>query len=194
MHTPLSATRQLALAAGLVLGAACTGLLAAALTATPARAAEGEAGFSTGLQVKKTARAEDIGLPVFPGSLPRAGQGQDGDDSAATVGLHWGRLFGLKVQVLKYRSAEPVGEVAGFYRDALARHGAVLDCSHGVPRAPAPPKDDDTTLRCDEDGKAKPGELIYKTGTQRAQRVVSLRPGPRGVEFDLVRVEVRTGS
>jgi hypothetical protein len=190
--TQAPATRQLALAAGLVLGAACAGLLAAALTAAPARAADGETGFSAGFQVTKSASAQDMGLPVYPGSVPRPKEGKDGDDSAATVGMHWGSLFGLTVQVLKFRSAGPVADVAGYYRDALARHGAVLDCSHGVPRAPAPPKGDDTTLRCDSDG-AKPGEFVFKTGTQRHQRVVAVRPAPQGADFDLVRVEVRGG-
>lgn len=189
-HEP---ARLFVVSTGLVLGAAVAGVLAASLTATPARAAGAEGGdFSAGVQVKKTAKASEIGLPVFPGAVPKPGEGDD--HHGATVGAHWGSLFGFKVVVLKYTSPEPIDTVAGYYREALGQHGTVLDCSHGVPRAPAPRSSNSSQLRCNED-PPRPGELVYKVGTQGSQRVVSLRPsagtGTGGVDFQLVRVDLR---
>lgn len=179
--------RLFVVSAGLVLGAAVAGVLAASLTATPARAA-GAQDFSAGLQVRTSAKVADIGLPVFPGAVPKPGEGDD--HHGATVGAHWGSLFGFKIMVLKYTSPEPIDAVAGYYREALGQHGAVLDCSHGVPRAPAPRSSHSSQLRCNEDAP-RPGELVYKVGTQGSQRVVTLRPAADGVNFQLVRIELR---
>jgi hypothetical protein len=180
--------RLFAISTGLVSGAIVAGVLAASLTAAPARAAGSDSGFSAGLQVKATAKAADIGVPVYPGAVPKPGEGED--SHGATIGMHWGSLFGLKVVALKYTSPEPIAAVAGYYRDALGRHGAVLDCSHGVPRAPGPQDPKSNALRCDKDWSS-PGEVVYKVGTKDHQRIVALRPAAVGVDFDLVRVEVR---
>lgn len=195
MHNPTrEAARLLTLAASLVLGAAVVGVVGGSLTATPAHAAEPAASgsaFGAGLEVRATASADDVGLPVFPGATPKA---ERGDDSAgATVGL-WGGSLGFHLSVLKFTSPAALDNVAAYYRDAMSRYGTVLDCSQGRPAGDASaPEGSKKPLRCGRDDKADTGGRLYKVGTQNDQRIVSIKPSAQGVDFQMVRMTTRGG-
>ena len=183
--------RLLALSASLVLGAAVAGLLAATFTAHAAEP-DSSGAFRAGIEVRAEASAADIGLPVYPGATAQPGDGKD--SGAATVGL-WGGSLGFHLAVLKYTSPAPLDNVAAYYRDAMGRHGTVLDCSQARPATEAPASDDANkkTLRCGKDDKADPGGRLYKVGTPGNQRIVSIKPAAGGVVFQLLRIETQGG-
>lgn len=185
--------RLLALSASLVLGAAVAGLLAATFT-TGARAGEpaSSGAFRAGIEVRAEASAADIGLPVYPGATPQPGDGKD--SGAATVGL-WGGSLGFHLAVLKYTSPAPLDSVAAYYRDAMGRYGAVLDCSQPRVASEAPAGDDakKKTLRCGKDDKADAGGRLYKVGTPGDQRIVSIKPAGNGVSFQILHIETQGG-
>jgi hypothetical protein len=43
--------------------------------------------------------------------------------------------MGFKLHAAKYSSRAPIEQLAAFYREALATHGTVIDCSSGKPVA-----------------------------------------------------------
>ncbi|HEY1090072.1 MAG TPA: hypothetical protein VGE47_03190, partial [Burkholderiaceae bacterium] len=118
--------------------------------------------FKAGIEMKSEASLAAIGLPAYPGAVPR--QDSQTDKSAFSFGV-WGGMFGLKIEVLKFESSDSFDKISVFYRQALARHGQVLDCSI-VPPAPPPAAskaEDKRTLRCDS-GDRGPGRQVYKVG------------------------------
>ncbi len=162
-------------------------LLAAVALALAAGASQ-----AGGLDLHGDADAADVGLPAYPGAIKKTDKG--GDPSGFKFGL-WGESFGIKIAVVSYRSVDSVDKVAAFYRDALAKYGPVLDCSHVTKKLePAPRPDDekkgakDKQVTCDNDTVA-PGGRLFKVGTGRAQRVFKASPWHDGVSFELVHVE-----
>lgn len=140
-----------------------------------------------GLQVREAATEKELGLPLYPGARP---QGDDNEDKGAvSLGL-WGGPFGVSIAVRKLRSSDPMAQVVAFYRQQLAVHGIVLECTPGRPAAPEAEGRAASTLRCDK-GPTQAGSLILKVGTPRNQRVVALQPQGREVHFQLVRIEVK---
>lgn len=131
-----------------------------------------------GLELRPQASTEEIGLPVYPGALPRKDPGDSG--SGLTLALSGGRE-GFRMSLLKVGTPDPLERVAQFYRSALAAHGQVIDCSR-----PPPATGDPQGLRCDE--KAAPGSVVLKVGTKQQQRIVSLKAVGGRVEIDLVRL------
>lgn len=137
---------------------------------------------SAGIDVRTEAADVDVGLPIYPGATPQV---DDANDKSAVGFSAWAGVFGFRLAVLKLASADGVEPVAAFYRQALARYGAVLDCS-APRRAPAPA--DPQALRCDGEDKAAAGTRIYKAGTKRQFRQVSIQPVAGGTHFQLVSV------
>lgn len=152
-----------------------------------AGAAHAGEGFSGGIEARPDASVDDVGLPAYPGAVRQQDRGDD--KSAVTLGL-WGGSFGLKLVVLKFASGDRLDSVAAFYRDALGRYGKVLDCSQPPPKAT--PRVDKSVLDCDGD-TPEPGERLYKVGTPKAQRIVSLKQVGNSVHFQMVRLEA-TGT
>ena len=145
-----------------------------------------------GLDVHAGADIASIGLPVFPGAVRQSEK--DDPANGFSFGL-WGSSFGIHLNVLAYRSTAGVDEVAGFYRDAMAGYGTVLDCSlkraQRAERASGPKRTGkDKPLACDDD-HAEPGGRLYKVGTGVDERIVRVRPEASGVSFQLVRIEAR---
>ena len=145
-----------------------------------------------GLDLHGDADASDVGLPAYPGAIKKVDKG--GDPSGFKFGL-WGESFGVKIAVVSYRSVDSVDKVAAFYREALAKYGPVLDCSHFSKKPDGAPRSDDDKkaakdrpVTCDNDTVAAGGRL-FKVGTGRAQRVFKASPWHDGVTFELVRVE-----
>ena len=84
-----------------------------------------------GLIVSARATAKEVGLPIYPGSIPHKDQDQDNDIPAAKLGL-WGTSFGFKLVVLKMESNDAPRKVGDYYQRALAKYGTVLDCTNAA--------------------------------------------------------------
>ena len=68
---------------------------------------------NAGLIVSARATAKEVGLPIYPGSIPDKDQDQDNDSPAAKLGL-WGTSFGFKLVVLKMESKDTPRKVADY--------------------------------------------------------------------------------
>ena len=146
------------------------------------------ASHAGGLDIHADADAADVGLPAYPGAIKK--NDRSGDPSGFSFGL-WGGTFGIRLAVVSYRSVDSVDKVAAFYRDALAKYGPVLDCTHnqkGSSQRHDDKADKDKPVTCDND-TVEAGGRLYKVGTNRAQRVFKATPWHDGVTFELVRVE-----
>jgi len=136
---------------------------------------------SVGFVIRDEAKASDLGVPIYPGAVPR--RDKEDDRSGLTLAA-WGGDNAFKIAVLKLTSEAPVDAIAGFYRDALGRFGDVLDCSKEAPS----PRSRDDVLTCEEKD-TKQGSLIYKVGTPRHQHLVKIRERGSGVHIDIVRID-----
>jgi hypothetical protein len=139
-----------------------------------------------GIYFNAEASAKDVGLPIYPGARPH--KEKDEDNASAKFGL-WGSSFAFKLAVVKLESSDSPQKVAAFYKKALAKYGAVLDC--GTASAQTREKDEGKSskqLTC-EDDKPNPGEMTFKAGTKEKQHVVGIQPNGEGSIFQLVYVE-----
>jgi hypothetical protein len=141
-----------------------------------------------GLIVSARATAKEVGLPIYPGSIPRKDQNQDNDSPAAKLGL-WGTSFGFKFVVLKMESKDAPRKVADYYQKALAKYGKVLDCTNAG--RPQQGKDEKSEkLTCGDD-KPEPGGMLFKAGTNEKQHIVGVQSKGTGAMFQLLYVEAR---
>jgi hypothetical protein len=81
-----------------------------------------------GLIVSARATAKEVGLPIYPGSIPHKDQDKDNDSPAAKLGL-WSTSFGFKLVVLKMEveghteeSRRLLSEGVGQVRDGSRLH------------------------------------------------------------------------
>jgi len=157
-------------------------LVSVYVTSRPCFAQEPQSeGF--GAIVSGKASAEDVGLPLYPGSKPY--KDESNDSQAARLGL-WGSGSGFKLAVVKMNSGDSPEKVAAFYKKALSKYGAVLDCSHPSPvRSDAEKKDSSKTLTCSDDEPEK-GGMLFKSGTKEKQHIVAIRPNGQGTIYQLV--------
>jgi len=143
---------------------------------------------NAGLIVSARATAKEVGLPIYPGSIPHKDQDKDNDSPAAKLGL-WGTSFGFKLVVLKMESKDTPRKVADYYQKALSKYGTVLDCTNA--NRPQQGKDDNSEkLTCGDD-KPEPGGMLFKAGTNEKQHIVGVQPKGTGVVFQLLYVEAR---
>ncbi len=171
--------------------ATCAALLAAlALPVQFAHAADvavKSEGFGAGLEVRPLADMAELGLPAYPGAHPlREGKDDEGEGAGAHLSL-WGGAFGLRLRAAKLYAPASVDAVARFYRDALARHGQLVDCSLVAGGAPEPEL---KLLRCGSDAP-KPGAQLYKAGGPGQVRIVAIEPLAGGAKVQVVHLQVR---
>jgi hypothetical protein len=144
-----------------------------------------------GFNLGQNASARDVGLPIYPGS--RRHQDNDEDNSTLNMGL-WGGNSGFKLFVMKMETTDSPEKVAAFYRKALAKYGAVLDCSKAqatdATAAEESKKKPSKVLTC-EDEKTKQGEISLKSGTKTKEHAVGIQPNSTGTLYQLVYVETR---
>jgi len=141
-----------------------------------------------GVMLSKQATAKDVGLPVYPGA--KAHKDEKDDSPTVQMGL-WGGSFGFKLAVMKMESNDAPEKIAEFYKKALAKYGAVLNCSDASLKASGKDKGGSSNkLECDGD-KAEKGGLVFKAGTKEKQHVVGIQPNGQGSLFQLVYVEAR---
>jgi hypothetical protein len=144
-----------------------------------------------GLIVSARATAKEVGLPIYPGSIPHKDQDKDNDSPAAKLGL-WGTSFGFKLVVLKMESKDAPRKVADYYQRALAKYGTVLDCTNAA--RPQQAKDENSEkLTCGDD-KPETGGMLFKAGTKEKEHIVGVQPNGTGAVFQLLYVEARGGK
>jgi len=141
-----------------------------------------------GLIISARATAKEVGLPIYPGSIPHKDQDKDNDSPAAKLGL-WGTSFGFKLVVLKMESKDAPRKVADYYQKALVKYGTVLDCTNAA--RPQQAKDENSEkLTCGDD-KPEPGGMLFKAGTKEKQHIVGVQPNGTGAVFQLLYLESR---
>ncbi|MGB9007115.1 MAG: hypothetical protein WCC18_00765 [Candidatus Acidiferrales bacterium] len=177
----------------------CTALLALFLAAALPAAAQDQKDSQQsetdkngiGFNLGQNATAKDVGLPIYPGSHRH--KDNDEDNSTLNMGL-WGGNSGFKLFVMKMETPDAPDKVATFYRKALAKYGAVLDCSSAQPVDNTAPEDNkkksSKALTC-EDEKPKPNEISLKSGTKSKEHAVGIQPNGSGTLYQLVYVETR---
>ncbi len=101
--------------------------------------------FGAGIDINSQPRVEETGLPLYPGATidrtdsaeredrgeragKRAGKQKNSDEEGVNLNL-WFGSYGLKLVVVKLKTNDSVEQVGAFYRDALSKYGAILDCS-----------------------------------------------------------------
>jgi hypothetical protein len=141
-----------------------------------------------GLIVSARATAREVGLPIYPGSIPHKDQDKDNDSPAAKLGL-WGNSFGFKLVVLKMESKDPPRKVADYYHTALTKYGTVLDCTNAT-RSQQAKDENSEKLTCDDD-KPETGGMLFKAGTKEKQHIVGVQPNGTGAVFQLLYIEAR---
>jgi hypothetical protein len=141
-----------------------------------------------GLIVSARATAKEVGLPIYPGSMPHKDQDKDSDSPAAKLGL-WGASFGFKLVVLKMESKDAPSKVADYYRRALAKYGTVLDCTNAA-RPQQAKEERSEKLTCGDD-KPETGGMLFKAGTNEKQHIVGVQPNGTGAVFQLLYIEAR---
>ncbi len=141
-----------------------------------------------GLIISAQATAKEAGLPLYPGARPH--KDEKDDSSGAKLGL-WGTTFGFKLIALKMESNDSQEKVAAFYQKALAKYGAVLNCSDGSKAQTDKDKNESSKkLTCGDD-RPDPGGLLFKVGSKEKQRIVSVTPNGSGCVFHIVYLEAR---
>ncbi len=141
-----------------------------------------------GLVLSARATAKEVGLPIYPGSIPHKDQDKDNDSPATKLGL-WGASFGFKLVVLKMESKDAPRKVADYYQKALARYGTVLDCTNAA-RPPQAKDENSAKLTCGDD-KPDTGGMLFKAGTKEKQHIVGVQLNGTGAVFQLLYVEAR---
>ena len=140
-----------------------------------------------GLIVSARATAREAGLPIYLGAIPHKDPDKD-DSPAAKLGL-WGSSFGFRLVVLKMESKDAPRKVIDYYQKALAKYGAVLDCTNASPTQEAN-DDKSDKLTCGDD-KPDKGGVLLKAGTKEKQHIVGVQPSGTGTLFHLLYIEAR---
>ena len=153
-----------------------------AISSLPATAQDEK---GAGLVISPEARAKDVGLAIYPGSKPHK-DGTD-DSTSANLGL-WGGGSGFKLAVVKMEAPDSPSKVADYYKKALAKYGAVLDCSKssGKPQSQDTEKDDSSNVLTCGDDKPDAGGMLFKSGTKDKQHIVNIQPLGNGTFYQLV--------
>lgn len=142
-----------------------------------------------GLVISAQATAKEAGLPLYPGAKPH--KDEKDDSSGAKLGL-WGTTFGFKLVALKMESDDSQEKVAAYYQKALAKYGAVLNCSDSSKsQADKDKSESSKKLTCGDD-HPDPGGMLFKVGSKEKQRIVSVKPNGAGCIFNIVYLEARS--
>lgn len=146
-----------------------------------------------GVQVKtnKTGDVSGTGLPIYPGSeLVK----KDKNSGSADVNLSFGR-FQLRVKAASYTTPDSPEKVNAFYRDAMKRYGAVIECNHDQPVGT--PTQTEQGLTCSDDSRKHAeangdasGKTELKTGSKQHQRIVAIDAEGSGTKFGLVQLDL----
>jgi len=142
------------------------------------------------LKVDSNEKADDNGIPVYPGAHLRPPD-KDGDNHSANINL--GAMgFGLKVIAAEYETDDSPDKVKAFYEDKMKHFGNVLVCSGhsggSDVNVSVDKKDDDGKLNC-SDTHGNGWEI--KSGTSDNEHLVSIEPNGSGTRFGTVLVQTK---
>ncbi len=136
------------------------------------------------VETNEQAKAQDTGLPVYPGAREAAPDDHD-NTSKANVNLGFAG-FGLKVVAAKYETDDSADKLKDFYRKALSKYGDVVECKG------------DLDLDVGKEGKVKcknsssePDKYEMGVGKGDVQHMVSIRPKTKSTQFALIYVQTR---
>lgn len=131
---------------------------------------------------------KETGLALYPGAQVRTSG--DDDDSGANVNIS-SSLFGMKLAVLKYQTADPPEKVLDFYRKEMSRYGKVIDCTGGFGMT-FHHHDKDAEVTCgDHEGRDHDYKQELKVGTENNQRIVAVKPSGNGTDFVMLYVRAQ---
>ncbi|HSM87671.1 MAG TPA: hypothetical protein VLT16_16055 [Candidatus Limnocylindrales bacterium] len=141
------------------------------------------------LSIRKGASdPKETGLSLYPGAQLK--KSTDTDDSSANVNIS-SSLFGMKLVVLKYQTADPPEKVLGFYRKEMAHYGNVVNCKGGFTMN-FHRHDRDSEVSCEgHNGSDHDYKEELKVGTENNQRIVAVKPSGNGSEFVMLYVRAR---
>lgn len=145
--------------------------------------APGRDSGSIGFIASKTASAEDVGLPMYPGARRHK---ENSDDSPGVQFGLWGGGSGFKLVVLKLESNDKPEKVAAFYRNALAKYGKVWNCADSTKAGER--GDFPNDLDCQEE-HPESGETVLQAGTKEKKHIVNVKPGGGLSIIQLVYIE-----
>jgi hypothetical protein len=161
--------------------------------------------FAAGIDLRTQPRAEETGLPLYPGAVvertPRDAQGKEELNDGVNFDL-WFGTYGLKLVVVKLKTDDSAEKVSTFYRNALTKYGEILDCSDAsrdTKRRGEKRKNSEKSrkLTCDDFETSKPdrrdGEF-YKSGAKQKQYGVAIQAKGDGATFQLMHFEKRGGD
>jgi hypothetical protein len=140
------------------------------------------------LKVDTSPASTDNGIPVYPGAKPRPAE--NGDSHRANVNIG-GIGFGIKVIAAEFVTPDPPDKVKAFYLEKLAQYGKVLECKgtggehhdHGDWNS----EEADKPVSCG--GESGEGWEL-KTGTNRNQHLVAIKPDGSGTRFGTVYINI----
>ena len=138
-----------------------------------------------------------LGLPVYPGAELVKKKGDDKDDGAADVNLHFGD-FQLRVKAAGYQSADATDKVTAFYRKALERYGDVLECHDEKPAGAITHTAEGLTCE-DDKGEHSPrvsmkgdisNKMELKAGSKLHQHIVAIDTEGSGSKFGIIALDL----
>ncbi len=158
----------------MILFCCLAGVVAWAALAGPRYSAQEKSGV--GLILTGKVGPEDVGLPLYPKSIPF--NDENNENKTGHVGL-WGAGSGFNVAVLNMEAFASPKKVTKFYKQALSKYGAVINCSTGVAVPSGSP------LACD-DVKPEDGKTVLKVGTNEKLHIVAVETHGKGSVYTLV--------
>jgi hypothetical protein len=153
-----------------------------------------------GLHVRTNDAAvlESIGLAAYPGATV-VKKGKNNNDESADVDMHFGS-FQLRVKAATFHTDDPQDKVEDFYRNDLKRYGDVIACRGN--KAVGEPTHTMTGLSCEDSNHShisvdeSEGKQAFhlKAGSRNHQHIVGLKPDHGGTQFELVVLDLPSGS
>lgn len=144
--------------------------------------------------------AADLGLPVYPGA--RIAPDGDGDKSA-DVHLGFGP-WQMHVRVVTYSSSDPQDKVLAFYKSAMGRFGAVIECQGNQPVGT--PSVTSEGLTCREDTHPQihmnangadfddHSGLTLRAGSRHHQHILAFKSANGGSRYALIELQLPSGD
>ena len=136
-------------------------------------------------------KAGDLGLPVYPGA--QISPDKQGDKSA-DVHLGFGK-WQMRVRVVTYQTSDPQDKILAFYRTAMGRFGAVIECD-GT-KAVGQPSVTSEGLTCSEEHHGKThisgvseGGMTLRAGSKRHQHILAIKKSDSGTKYSLIELEL----
>lgn len=134
---------------------------------------------------------EKLGLHVYPGAKARA---EEGHDEGANLSLDSSK-GAVRLQVMKFATADAVSKVLAFYKKDMRKFGNVLECK-GSKQVSFDVNDPahKNSLSCDKDGHDDGNATLLKAGSENNQRIVAVEEKGKQTEFTLIHIENSLGE